>query len=246
MNKFLQPKNLPILMLASGAAGMGLQWLTYAAAVDGKGLLIPHHPVEIALWLLSIGALALVVSVAVTMGGVGDYAANFPPSPLGAFGNFVMAGAIGATVLYYPCAMGGTIAAAWWWLGLAAAAALIWIGCRRLQGKAPCFVLHLLVCAFLGAHILTHYQLWSGTPQLQDYVFHLLGAMVLLFFGYYQTAFDVDLGMRRMQLTMGMMAIFLCTVALTDTAYPLLYMGGIVWTWTNLCKFQVPREKEEA
>ena len=49
-------------------------------------------------------------------------------------------------------------------------------------------------CLFFLVHIVTRYQLWSANPQMQDYVFALLGAMALMFFGFYEASQAADCG----------------------------------------------------
>lgn len=245
MKKIFQPKNLPVLVLISGLAGLMLHWLTYFAAVDEKNLLVAHHPVVILLGLLSASVAALIAAVTVKLDGTGDYQENFRPSVLGTAGSLGMALCILATVLFQSPAMLGKMGSIWRWTGILAAASLTAVGFCRLRGKAPFFALHLAVCLFYAVHILSHYQSWSGTPQIQDYVFALLGTLALMLYTYYQMAFDVGFARRRMLLGMGMAAMYLCTVALYDTPYKLLYLGSIAWVWSSLCAFRVHREKKQ-
>lgn len=240
MKKWMKYNYLPGLMLACGVLGLVLRELLYMTAVDSQGLMDAGHPLETALWLLTLGVFALVAVLAVRLGGGNDFAANFPAGVPGAVGCFVMAASVILTVFLQQSAMGGTIGRLWRWFGLAAGVGLIWIGLCRLDGKKPGFVSHLGLCMFLTIHILSHYQAWSRRPFLQDYVFSLLGAVVLLLFTYYQMAFDEDLGKRRMTQFMGLASIFLCTAALSSCGYWLLYLGAIGWVWTNLCSWDVP------
>lgn len=243
MNNLLKIKNLPALMLASGLAGLLLQKLAYVAALDEKGLLIPFHPVELSLWLLSLGAFALVLSVVMPLKGTGAYQVNFPASHLGAAGQYVMAAALLLTVLIREPAMGGTLSVLWWWFGILAALSMIWTGTCRLKGRVPGIAYHLPLCVFLALHIVLHYQSWSSTPQLQDYLFHMLAGLTLLFFAYYHTAFAAGLGKRRLLLTVGLLAIYFGTVALADSPYRELHAAGVFWAFTNLCAYDVPGEK---
>lgn len=240
MKKTMKPEFLPALMLLCGGVGMVLRKLLYMAALDEKGLMVVGHPLEAALWLLTLGVFALVAVVAVRLTPNGDFAANFPAGIPGAVGCFVMSASVILTVFMQLPAMGGTMGKIWQVLGLAAGVGLIWVGLCRLDGKKPGFLSHLGLCLFLTIHILSHYQSWSQRSFLQDYLFSMLGAVALTLFSYYQMAFDVDLGKRRMNIGMGLAAIFLCAAALSSCGYWMLYLGGIVWVWTNLGSWEVP------
>lgn len=240
MKKLMKLEFLPVLMLLCGGAGMLLRKLLYVVAMDGKGLMVAGHPLEAALWLLTLGVFALVAVVAVRMIPNADFAANFPAGIPGAVGCFIMAACVVLTVFMQQPAMGGAMGQLWLVLGMAAGVGLTWVGLCRLDGKKPGFLSHLGLCLFLTVHILSHYQAWSRRPFLQDYLFSLLGAVALALFSYYQMAFDVDLGKRRMTMGMGLAAIFLCAAALSSCGYWMLYLGAIVWVWSNLCSWEVP------
>lgn len=242
MKQVLKSNNLPWLALVCGAAGLGLHRLLYVAAVDARGLLTAGHPVEILLWILTAAVLGLSAAAALKLEGKGDYAANFPKSVSAAAGHFIFAVCILLTVLLEPSAMAGAMGEIWRWLGLAAFAAMVWAGLCRLEGKKPSFVSHMVLCVFLAIQLITHYRTWSGDPQLQDYVFTLLGWVALVFFAYCHTAFDVGFCKRRLLLGTGLAAIYLCMAGLLDTPYTLLYVGGIFWVWSNFCVRDLPEE----
>lgn len=245
MNHFVKPNMLPGFALCCGGMGLGLHRLLFLAAVDEKNLLIAGHPLEITLWLLSAAFLALIVVTVFGLGGKGSYEANFPGSMIGTVGNTVFSVGILWTVLMQAPAMGGTMGQIWKWAGVLAAFLLVWVTYSRQIGKVPCFAAHMEVCVFLALHLVTHYRAWSGNPQLQDYVFTLLGFSALVLFAYGQTAFDVGFCRRRLLLGSGAAAIYLCTVGLLDTPYLLLYVGGIVWVWCNFCTWEAPKESVE-
>lgn len=234
MKKLLKSKYLPQVMLGLGALGLGLHMLLYILGRDVRGLLPACHPAELALWILTVLALSLAFAAGRRTTGKGDYRLNFPASVAGAAGCFVLAGCLVLTLLLQEPEMQGSIGRIWTVLGWASAACLVWAGFCRLREKPPFFACHLVICLFFAIHIVTHYQTWSSTPELMDYLFSMLGAMALLFFAYYRAAFDVDLGKRRRLLTMGLAALYLSVAALAETRFRLLYLGGVVWVMTNL------------
>lgn len=242
MKKFMRPSRLPLLSLVCGAGALGLHQLLYVAALDEKNLLTAGHPVEITLWLLTAALAAMTVCAVRPLKGGGDYAANFPRSITAAAGGLAFGVCIVLTVLLQPAPMAGALGEIWRWLGLLAFLMLAWAGSRRLEGRTPSFVTHLALCTFLAAHLISHYRTWSGNPELQDYVFTLLGFVALLFYTYYHTAFDVGFNRRRLMLAAGLLSMYLLTVGMLDTPYWLLHLGGIIWVWSNFCVWDGPKE----
>lgn len=247
MKNLLNPKNLPALTAGLGVIGLALRWLLYAVAPDEKNLLPLYHPLEIALWLVTAAAVALIVVTVRKLDGSNRYADNFGPSLPAAAGHFVAAAGILLTVLMTDMDMSGAVVKAWKVLGFLSAPALVLAGLGRMQGKRPMFLSHMVVCLFFVLHILNNYQIWSGNPQLQDYVFSLFGGAALMLFVFYQAAFEVGLGKRRMQLATGLLAVFFGCVALSGSGYPMLYFGGAVWAFTDLCALTpVPKRQRPA
>ena len=142
-----------------------------------------------------------------------------------------MALALAATVLTNEPKLPGLAGTSWTGLGLLAALGLLLTSC----GKGPRFLLQLPVCLFLMVHMVCQYRSWSAEPQLQAYVFALLGCVAMTLFSYYRTAFDAALGNSRLFQAAGLAGIYLCAVNLARTEYPLLYLGGIVWMFCLLC-----------
>ena len=72
----------------------------------------------------------------------------------------------------------------------------------------------------------------------------MAASIALSLFAYYQTAFDVELGNRRMQLGMGLLGSFFCLAAAAGSEDRMLYLGGAVWMLTNLCSLTPMPEPE--
>lgn len=247
MKKHLKPNDLPLLTLGLGGLALALRGLLYLFGTDSKGLLTPWHPLEILLWLVTIAAMALIIALVLPLKGSNRYADNWSASVPGAVGSFLAAGGIALTVIPSLGDLSGILVLLWALLGILSVPALIFAGLARLQGKRPAFLFHTLVCLFFAIHMVNQYRHWSGHPQLQDYVFHLLACVVLMFAAYYRASFDVGFGRRRMQLTTSLIAVFLCCVCLSGGSDPLLYLTCGAWCVTNLCPFTpVPRRRRPA
>lgn len=221
---------LPVLMLILGAAAFGLRTALYGVAVDVKGLLLRGHPLEIALAALSAVALILAALAGRKQEPDAKPSGNF----LAALGNAAAGAGILVTVLTAQSMPVGYLTSAWQILGYAAPACLLLAAFARAMGKKPFFLLHVAVCLFFLVHIVTRYQLWSANPQMQDYVFALLGAMALMFFGFYNASQEAGLGNQRMKLGMGLAAVYLCLAELARSSCPALYLGGLLWVLTDL------------
>lgn len=241
----LKSTQLPVLVLGISGVCFALRWLLYRVAVDEKNLLVSGHPLEVLLWLLTAATAALTVAAVWKLDGSNRYVDNFRPSVESAAGDFLLAIGIGITLL-----MMGKSGTKLEWArtvaGCLAAVSLVPAGISRFQGKRPFFAFHSLVCVFFAIYMVSRYQTWSGNPQLQNDVYELFGCVALTLFSYYQAAFDVGSGRRRMQLAMGLLAVFSCVTALAHTEHWALYLTAAIWAATNLCSLTpVPRRQRE-
>lgn len=226
-------RKLTVMTVLFGIAALAMRRALYATAVDVKGLLVRNQPLGIALTVLTLGVL-IRIALAVRKKD-GDVCETHPSANLpAALGSVAAAAGILVTAYTGGNPMSSPLENAWYVLGLAAAPCLLLAGVARLFGKQPIFLLHVTVCLFFVVHIVTRYQLWSANPQLQDYVFALLGAMALMFFGFYTAAREAECGNDRMKLGMGLAAIYLCLAELARSSCPALYLGGAIWVLTDL------------
>lgn len=221
---------LPVWMLLLGAAALVLRKSLYTTCVDAKGLLLRGHPLGLALTALTGAALILAAGLGWKRKNPEAEAGKL----LGAFGNAAAGAGILVTVLMGKPAMGNYLESAWYYLGLAAPVCLLLAGAAKAMGKRPFFLLHVMPCLFFLVHIVTRYQLWSSQPQMQDYVFALLGAAALMFFGFYTAALEADCGSPGVRLGMGLSAVYLCMAEVARSSCPGLYLGGMLWVLTEL------------
>lgn len=252
MKKLLEAKNLPLFAALAGIVGCLLRRQLYIWGMDDKGLLKANHPLEILLWLVTAAALGLILARVWKLDGSNRYRDNFVPSKGAAVGHVLFGLGILLTVLLNEPLLNGNLGRIWKGLGFLSFPCLILAGLARAKGRRPFFAMHMVPCLFLVFHIIDHYQLWSGNPQVQDYMFTLLGTMVLMFYAYYTAAFDVGSGKRRMHLGFGLAAMYLCIVILSRTDHLFLYAGGIFWVQSDLCALEPkprapkPQEGENA
>ena len=244
MKNPMKLRRLPVCVLLMGLVCLALRLGLYAFGLDGRGLLVRWHPLGVGLWAAALlSALWILLRVWQLDGSV-RYDHNFAPSALAAYGSFLMAAACAMTVLTHAPGVAGTLGLLWKGLGLLCGPLLVWAGICRLRGTVPFFLTYGGLCLFLLVHVMNQYQRWCGDPQLMDYVLSLLGVLALAFFAYYTAAFSIGRGSRRMQLGSGLLAVLLCTAAVSGEEFPFLYLGGAAFALTNLC-FLLPRPREE-
>lgn len=246
MKHLFKSANLPTVAVGFGFAAQLLRRLLYAVAVDEKNLLALHHPLELFLWFLSAAVLLYLGLSVRKLDGSGEYGDNFSPSHSSRRGHFAAAIGITLTVFANEPQMPGTLGRLWLVFGALSPLCLMGAGLLRGKGKRPFFLLHLIPSLFLALHVVNHYQTWCADPQLQDYIFTLLGTMALLFFLFYNACFDAGIGWRRRQLFAGLSAVYLLIAELAASRYPWLYLGCILLVLTDLCVLTpVPKKPEE-
>ena len=257
MKRKLNAKKLPPLFAGMGLCSLLARIALFILGGDEKGLLIPGHPLDLLSWALAAAAMVLIAAAVPGLGGSKKYADNFGPSAAAAIGCFMLAGGIAATAIQDWSLWAPRLEQVRNLCGLLAVPALVVLGLHRRKGAQPFFLLHGTVCLYLILYAVSHYQYWSSHPQLQDWFFSMAASILLTLFSYYQTAFDVSMGSRRMQLGTGLAAAFFCIAAMADGKDLLLYLGGGAWALTNLCSLtpvprrrrnpltEVPREEEK-
>ncbi len=234
----------PYLTAVMGLTGYWIRMLVYATLVDDRNLLLRGNPLEWMLYLLLAGAAGLIWVDVRKAEGPKTYAPNFGPSNAAALGSILFAGGILLTMLgagrpELLLELGCQV------LGLAAAGCLLLTAWCRHRGTVPFFLLHCVVCVYLGSYMISHYRQWSSNPQLQDYVFQMLALVCMTLFAYEQAAFSLNMGKRRRLLLMGLMGALCCLTALAQTQDGFLYLTGAVWCLTGLCRWEPLEEPKE-
>lgn len=242
MNLNPNTKPLPFLTACLGLITLILRLGLEMLGKDSKGLLIPGHPLDLLVWAVTLAAILLILLTVLPLNGSPRYTDNFSASTAAAIGCFALAGGIVvSTLLGYNTNMRLDLVRRI--SGLLAIPALIWAGLCRWQGKQPFFLTYALASLYLTMHAISHYQVWSSRPQLQNWIFCMAASILLALFAYYQTAFCVSLGKRRMQLGTGLLAAFFGLSAAAGGEDMMLYLGGAVWALTDLCNLTPVRRR---
>lgn len=166
------------------------------------------------------------------------YSFNFPASNYAALG--IAVGALGILISSVAELLSGPNALTLFscLLGLLAALALLFVAFCRKNGKRPSILFHGVVCLYMMFHLVAHYRLWSGFPQLQSYSFELLAIVFLMLSCYQRAAFDVGRGDRRSYAFFTLAALFFCISALPGCDNAAFFIGCAVWMFTTLCNLK--------
>ena len=238
-------RNLPLFAAEMGIVGLLLRRQLYIWGPDDKGLLQEGHPLAFTLWLVTAVVLLVLAAKVWKLKGTNVYEDNFAPSRGAAVGHILAGAGFALTALLNEPLLRSALGSAWTALGILSFPCLILAGIARSGGKKPFFGLYMVPCLFLVIHVINHYQLWSGDPQVQNYVFELLTAMALILFAYHNAAFCVDSGNRRMQLLSGLAALYLGLTTIGSTEHLFLYAGGLAWVAGGLCTLDLGAPETE-
>ena len=217
------------LTLAKAAVAAGLWYLMYFTAVDEKGLLTPWNWPGI---LLAVIAAAAVAAVVMGCRGLKEDKESDGLIPGWVWGCALALGIV--TMLMTETARVDNLAKIQYWLGWASIPCLLAATFTLHLGKRPAFLFHGIVCLFFGLHLVDYYRVWSGEPQLMDYLFQLFGCVGLLLTAYQRTAFDVEAGNYRALRITELLTAFACLVAAADSGQSLFYLAGGMWCLLGL------------
>ena len=231
MNKYSQSGLFPWVSLLTGSVSLPLRCLLLSS-IDDNGLLPRFHFTGI------LSLLLLLLTVAITLWGLRQapssfaYRRRFPPSLVAAIGSTVGGIGIGISAFTVPAA--GILGILVPILGLISAGALIYAAHCRQIGLRPNCLAHCAMVVFLLFRILATCQDWGAEPQLQLYLFPLLGSLSLLLTSYYRAEVDAMTGDYRKYVFFGQIALFCCLMCLPGDDW-LFYMSAAVWLVTDHC-----------
>lgn len=231
MKTLLNTQKLPRLTLVLGVAGFTLRRMLYAVAVDHKNLLT-FHPLSILLGAVTVAAIVMIL-----VGVLGWNRERIWPLWPGSWGLVTLLGGLGfGSVLFEGGFADSRLILVRNILALVAAAAMAVLVLLDKQGKKPSFWLYSTMSLFFAVHMVSCYQGWSSNPQIQDYLFSLLGGVGLMLYTYHKAAAAVGFRKEKQMLATGLLTTFFCFVALSGTGYPILLLTGGYWVLVDVCK----------
>lgn len=247
MKKLFNPANLPWFVLAAGGAGLLLRIWLLKTGMDEKGFLMPGHPADILVWVLTAAVIAVLLFCTRRLLQAAKYQFNFPQSVSGALG--CVSGALGIAITSFAelVAYSDTLTLLTAAMGLVGAAALGYLGYCRQKGMHPNILCHTLISLYLMLRLISQYRHWSSDPQLQDYCFQLLATVCLMLAAYHRATFDANAGKRRPHAIYHLAAVYFCCLSLAGSESIVFYLGAGVWMLTDLCSLTpLPEQQEDA
>lgn len=242
MKKIFMPHILPLFTLGAGGLGFALRVWLFTAGVDEKGLVIPSHPANSLLFILSAAVICILFLCTRSVSKL-SYKQSFPASPAAAVGHWIAAAGILAADFAELADVGDTITVISFFLGLLAAACLVYLGWCRLKHIHPSMIFYTVVTIYLLVHLMSQYRIWSPEPQLQNYCFQLFASIFLMLSLYHRTALTCRMGSRKWFLFCSQAALFFCCLSLQGESR-LFYAAMAAWMTTDLCVCSAPRQEE--
>lgn len=240
MQRPVSHKLLPLLPAVTGLMALLLRLALYT--MESESGLLPHgHPLHLATLALAAATAAVLLFFVVPLKGAAAYLDNFPASRTAAAGSLI------AGALLFPVGLGiwkdalTTLDLVWALLGFGAGTCLLVCGFCQWTEKQPHFGFHVIICLFFALHMVCQYRVWSGNPQVEDYVFALFGCIFLSLFAYHRVSFAAGAGHRRMLLLCGLMAMFFCLPALIGGNDRCFFLSGGIWAAANLGVIDPPK-----
>lgn len=239
MKRSVSYKLLPWLSAVLGGIAAIARFALYT--LENTAGLLPHrHPLHILSLLVAACALVVTGIFIRNLSGTDAYKPNFPFSRNRAQSSFIAALMLLPVMSRILDDKAGPLALIWTMLGYAACGLLLATAYFQMRGEKPHFLLYFGICLFLVFHTVCSYRIWSGNPQVEDYIFSVFACVFLTLFAYHKTMFSADGGKRRMTLFTGLMAMFFCAAALVGPEDGQFYAAGFLWATGNLCVIDPP------
>ncbi len=231
MNALCKPKYLPFAILGAGFTGLLLRVLLYTFGTDSQGLMPSAHPLHIACLLLA-GLTAAYTALTVR---------KVRPRRRAIPGGKYMVTSVIFTCLWFLAhgfSLWGQSVDSIDTLRVVLSFCVIpcfgYTGYCLVKGWRASFLVQGIICLFFALDMICRYRVWSGDPQLSNYVFHLFACACLILAAYYRTAFAVRLRSPRQQIFFSLMACFFCMLAFVGRDGSQFYIGGALWATQGL------------
>ena len=206
----MKKTNLLVAAPILGIVAMLVRGMMYSYCIDDRGLLMTGRPEVIYLAVLTLAAVVLCFLI--------QEPEKTRPSHVIPYTWF-------ATAMLWPQSV--SFAGAMKHLlivsqaaGAVLAAAMVYFAVRK---KKPVFGLSAGLCVCMILRLVASYQVWSRDPQIQDYIFALLGCLCLTAFFYQQTALEAGLGSKIWRLRFAFLGCYLCLAASVGTEVNCFY-----------------------
>lgn len=253
MKRFINPKNIPLLVLVSSLLAMLLRIWTRGGGPDADGLFAPKPFVWGLLWLLTFATAAAIVFALCRLKNSPVYWENYPKSVVA--GLCIVPAALFVLVSSYlqlrasvalelpDTTVVDTVTGIG---GLVAGLCLLLNALHRCMGRKPFFLINGLICLYMALRLFNCCRLWSNEPQIGIVVFPFLASMCMMLSAYQRVCFDVDLGKRFWSALWSLMSVYFCIVAIFSFVQPLFYGLCALWQLAELCSLRPLKRRRVA
>lgn len=229
--KFLKNHILPLLAVVGGIAVLLLR-LCHFATANEWGLLASGHFAGITAGILTLLIPAVLLWRSLVLPK--DNGSRFPASVITALGYGIGAVGVAVTAIGFLLNPADNLLTITGVVGVVAAVALGLLGNCRWQGARGNVLYYGAVCLFFMLLLICQYRLWSSESQLQIYGCPLLATVCLMIGTFHRACFDGKMGNLRLFTFFHTVSIFFCLAAIPGSDFWCLYLGGAIWSVTDL------------
>lgn len=256
MNKYLQAKFLPLIVLAASVPAVLLRIITIIPGPDRDGLYADRPVCWTLLWVVTLAVIAVIFLVSRQLKTPGRYPDNFPKSIPGAIGcaaaalAVLVAGIQGLLASLAPQSPSALInlpllGILTGLLGMVSAACLGFTAICRFTGKKTHFLTHAIPCLYFALRLFDCCRIWSNETQTGVFLFQFLTSVCIMLATYQLCCFDVNLGNRKSSLFWSLSGVYFCLLALPMGDDLLFYACAGLWLATNLCSLRPLKAKAQ-
>lgn len=247
MNKFINTKNIPVIVLVSSMVAVLLRLWTWGTGPDLVGLFAPKPFAWTLLWLLTALVAGALLFALWGIKRSGSYRDNYPKSLVAgccmvpAAVMILLTSVVQLRSAVNPEVPGtNAVTTVTGICGLVAGLCLLLSAAHRCLGKQPFFLINGLICIYLAVRLFYCCQLWSNEPQVGVIVFPFLASTTLMLAQYQRVCFDVDLGKRKMAAFWSLLSVYFCVLAIfgLDKTDSLFYGACALWRIADLCSLR--------
>ena len=235
------PKILTLLFsgLISGLLGCILRVILYRTGFDEKGFLPLNHPLHLICCVLAVATAIWLVMQLKTM-KKRDFRPGAAASVCRVLGGILAGGLLAYSALGFFREWTTILFRARAILAVLAAVSMPLSVFVPREAKLPRLAGRALITTYFVLDMLVRYQIWSGNPQLPDYVFQDLALVCLCLCSYHRLAFCTGIGKRKVHVFFSIMAMCLCLMSLGGPDSRTFYLSGALWAGAGMCTLTPP------
>ena len=232
MKQLTKPSVSAAIFAIGGVFAMLMRFWLLSTGVDHRGLLVISHPGCI----LSYAICAVLPVALFILMRKEKKALHFSLTPFSAAGYFALA--IGFCLAAWNLVFTPYLAMrmATGIFGMAGAVCALIAGIYALKGSRTHPLFFCPGILFFACFLYCRYQQWSAEPELQQFVFQLLAAVLSMISLYQRAALSAHIGNNKHYLMWSRSAILVCLAAIPGSQLPLLWLAMAAFFTLDGCE----------